>query len=150
MKSLPALIGPALSGARRLTLKLNNPMGKSRGETENQMRSAIAPGGWEKGIEASVGGTKALKTKIGIERTSAKAGGGTGTAALKIASGEWSPLQQMCLEPGLSGLAGEDSWHPKPPGSSIWTVADAGDPMVQATWNKSAPITANTATLIDR
>jgi hypothetical protein len=114
------------------------------------MRSASAPGGREKGIEASVARTKALKTKIGIEKTSAKAGGGTGTAALKIASGEWSPLQQMCLESGLSGLAGEDSWQPKPPGSSIWTVADAGDPIVQATWNKSAPIAANTATLIDR
>jgi hypothetical protein len=114
------------------------------------MRSAIAPGGWEKGIEASVAGTKAFKTKIGIERTSAKTGGGTGTAALKIASGEWSPLQQMCLESGVSGLAGEDSWQPKPPGSSIWTVANAGDPMVQATWNKSAPIAANAATLIDR
>jgi hypothetical protein len=113
------------------------------------MRSASAPGGWEKGIEASVAGTKALKMKLGIERTSAKAGGGTGTAALKIASGEWSPLQQMCLESGVSGLAGEDSWQ-KPPGSSICTVANAGDPTVQATWNKSAPIAANAATLIDR
>jgi hypothetical protein len=99
-------------------------------------------------IEVSLESTKVLKTKIGIERTSIKAGG-TGTAALKIASGEWSPLQQMCLESGVSGLAGEDSWQPKPPGSSICTVADAGGPIVQATWNKSATIAANAATLID-
>lgn len=70
-------------------------------------------------------------------------------APLKRASGEWSPLQQMCPELGVSGVAGSDSWHPGLPGVSICIVATAGGPTLQTTWNKSIAIAANAATLID-
>ena len=70
-------------------------------------------------------------------------------APLKRASGEWSPLQQMCPELGVSGVAGSDSWQPRLSGVSICTVANAGGPILQATWNKSVAIAANAATLID-
>jgi hypothetical protein len=87
--------------------------------------------------------------KIVSEILSAKLICAGAMAPLKRASGEWFPLQQMCPELGVSGVAGSDSWQPGLSGVFICTVANAGGPISQATWNKSVAIAANAATLID-
>jgi len=69
------------------------------------------------------------------------------TTALKSASGEWSPLQQMWLESGVFGVDGADSWHPESPCVSTCTVEAAGGLARQETCNKSAATAANAATL---
>ena len=78
--------------------------------TKDQIRSASGPGGPEKEAEISAEeGTKELKTKGRIEKCSAMPRGTGVTAALKSASGECSPLQQMCSECGVFGGGGADS-----------------------------------------
>lgn len=78
--------------------------------TKNQIRSANTPGGPEKEAEMSAEeGAKDLKTKVGIEKCSAMPSGTGVTAALKSASGECSPLQQICSDWGESGVDGADS-----------------------------------------
>jgi hypothetical protein len=78
--------------------------------TKNQIRRASKPGGPEKEAEISAKeGAKGLRKKVRIEKCSAMPSGTGVTAALKSASGECSPLQQICSDLGESGVDGADS-----------------------------------------
>jgi hypothetical protein len=97
------------------------------------MRSARGPGGREIGVVTSATEfSGAVNLKIGTEIDPANAAGPGVAAALRSASGEWSPLQQMCPELGTCGVAGVDSWHPEPPGMSRGTGEYAMGLIVQA------------------
>ncbi|HEY4675843.1 MAG TPA: hypothetical protein VIJ01_01700 [Candidatus Angelobacter sp.] len=67
--------------------------------------------------------------------------------ALRSASGEWSPLQQMWLESGAFWVGGEDSWHPDSPCVSAWAFVRVVVPIVQEACSKSAATATNAATL---
>jgi hypothetical protein len=78
--------------------------------TKNQIRRASKPGGPEKEAEISAEeGAKGLRKKVRIEKCSAMPSGTGVTATLKSASGECSPLQQICSDLGESGVDGADS-----------------------------------------
>ncbi len=66
----------------------------------------------EKSVEA---GVKECKAEVRLRKAPSSTSGAGVTVALKSASGEWSPLQQMWLESGVFGVGGADSWHPESP-----------------------------------
>jgi hypothetical protein len=82
-------------------------------ESSDQMRSVGKRGGPEAEdatSEARFVQTLAVKNRLRTSPT-AVSGGGV-MAALKRASGECSPLQQICPESGVLGVSGAESWQP--------------------------------------
>jgi hypothetical protein len=127
------------------TLKMDVPRDKCR--TKNQIRSDSGLCGGENEAEKSVGaGVKECEAGVRSQKAPSSASTGV-TGALKSASGEWSPLQQMWLESGVFGVGGADSWHPESPCVPICTFANVGGATVQETCNKSATTAVNAATL---
>jgi hypothetical protein len=106
--------GRALRIEKLLLAPKRDPSDGQMWGTKNQIRRASKPGGPEKEAEISAeegakGLAKGLRKKVRIEKCSAMPSGTGVTAALKSASGECSPLQQICSDLGESGADGADS-----------------------------------------
>jgi hypothetical protein len=67
--------------------------------------------------------------------------------ALKRASTEWSPPQQMWPESGVLGVGGVVSWHPESLCVPICRFVSVEVPIMQETWSKIAATATNAATL---
>lgn len=126
---------------------MDAPMGQMQ-KPKDQIRSESGLCGGENEAGKPVeSGTKEGKTEIRLKKGPSSASGADVAVALKSASGEWSPLQQMWLESGAFGVDGTPSWHPEPLCVSICTFVKAGRPITQETCNKSAATAVNAATL---
>jgi hypothetical protein len=102
--------GRALRIEKLLLAPKRDPSDGQMWGTKNQIRSASKPRGPEKEAEIPAEeGAKRLRKKVRIEKCSAMPSGTGVTAALKSASGECSPLQQICSDLGESGADGADS-----------------------------------------
>src|SRR5689334_13122294 len=96
-------------------------------------------------LEARFGRTLAAKNRL---RTSPTAVRGAGvTAELKRASGECSPLQQICPGSGALGVAGVESWQPASILEATSAFAIGAGAIVQDACNKRAATATKTATL---
>jgi hypothetical protein len=132
----------------QLMSALNMDVPKDKCRNKNQIRSDNGLCGGENEAEKSVeAGVKECKAGVRLKKAPSSASGEGVTIALKSASGEWSPLQQMWLESGVFGVGGADSWHPESLCVPICTFANVGGTTVQETCNKSPATAANAATL---
>src|SRR5262249_21107829 len=67
--------------------------------------------------------------------------------AVRRASGEWSPLQHICPELGVWGVAGAEPWQPESSVAAISALASDVKPMVHEACKRSAAIATSAAAL---
>jgi hypothetical protein len=117
------------------------------GITNDQIRSVSSGGGPEEGVTVPAAWRNGLleSKDPGASFTAANGAGAT-DAAVTRASGEWSPLQHICPEVGVWGVAGAEPWQPESSVAAISALPSDVRPMVHDACKRSAAIATSAAT----
>jgi hypothetical protein len=116
--------------------------------TNDQIRSVSSMGGPGEDVTVPAAWRNGLLALKGTGASFRAAGNAGATdAAVKRASGEWSPLQHFCPELGVDGVIGAEPWQPESSVEAISALPSEVKPMVHDACNKSAAIATSAATL---